>query len=303
MSEQAPGLKPPVSSLQPEPAAADILEVRGLIKEFHDFWGRPFVRAVAGLDLTLKPGEVFGLLGPNGSGKTTTIKMLLGLLKPTAGSIRLFGGSPEDAAVRRRTGYLPEENILFQHQRCRHELRLIGRFYGLAGPELEERTELLLRKVGIWPAREQYLREFSKGMGRRHGLARALIGDPELLILDEPTSGLDPIGVREVKDLILELKAQGKTVLLSSHLLADVEEVCDRIAIMYLGRAILHGTLDELLAAPEGAEIVVSDQPLEKVRQAQPELARLLGQNVRIAARKVRLEQVFVAAVRNSREV
>jgi len=271
-----------------------VISVSGVVKDFHDIWGRPTVRAVAGVDWKVNRGEVFGLLGPNGSGKTTSIKMILGLLKPTAGKIELLGGSPFDPAIRKRVGYLPEENILFRHQRSEEELGNFGRFYGLKGAELKRRVEELLKKVGIYPARSRYLREFSKGMGRRHGLARALIGNPELIILDEPTSGLDPIGVREVKDLILELKAQGKTVLLSSHLLSDVEEVCDRIGIMYLGRMVECGVVSELLKVPDKV-VVTFDTPDEaKVRAA---VGSAGGIGYEVERPKKRLEELFLGVV------
>jgi ABC-2 type transport system ATP-binding protein len=275
-----------------------IISVTKLIKDFHDIWGRPTVRAVAGTSWEVKRGEVFGLLGPNGSGKTTSIKILLGLLKPTSGEVKLFGGLPEDPFVRKRTGYLPEENIVFSHQTSEEELHNFGRFYGLKGEALSERVEALLKRVGIFPARSRYLREFSKGMGRRHGIARALIGNPELVILDEPTSGLDPIGVREMKDLIIDLKKEGKTVLLSSHLLSDVEEVCDRIGIMYLGRMVESGPISELLKDPGRVTVNFETADEAKVRKVVGD-----GGGIKFAVTrpKKRLEDLFLDVVGRSK--
>ncbi|MBN1809960.1 MAG: ABC transporter ATP-binding protein [Planctomycetes bacterium] len=270
------------------------ISVTGLVKDFHDVWGRPTVRGVAGCDWDVFRGEVFGLLGPNGSGKTTSIKMILGLLKPTQGEVKLLGGSPHDPAVRRNVGYLPEENIMFQHQRSEEELANFGRFYGLGGRELHARVEELLKKVGIFPARNRYLKEFSKGMGRRHGLARAMIGDPELLILDEPTSGLDPVGVREVKDLILELKAQGKSILLSSHLLSDVEEVCDRVGIMYMGRMVKSGPVGDLLEVPDRVEVVFRSGDADRVKNV---IGDGGGLEFSVSKPRKRLEELFLKVV------
>lgn len=275
-----------------------VIRTDALVKDFHDVWGRPTVRAAAGVSFDMRRGEVFGLLGPNGSGKTTTIKMILGLLTPTSGEVRLLGGAPSDPEVRRRTGYLPEENILFRHQRSEEELENFGRFYGLSGDELASLVEALLKRVGIYPARSRYLREFSKGMGRRHGLARALIGNPELVILDEPTSGLDPIGVREVKDLIIELKKEGKSVLLSSHLLSDVEEVCDRIGIMYQGRMVEAGPIDELLKVPD--RVVVSFETADEAL-VRGMLERAHGVEYALARPRRKLEELFLDVVNRSK--
>ncbi len=226
----------------------EVVRTAGLAKTYGDFWGRPRVTALEGLDLTIAKGEVFGLLGPNGSGKTTTIKLLLGLIRPSKGDAFVLGRDPGDLAVRARVGYLPEETYLWKFLTADETLAFVGRLFELPAAESARRAEVLLAQVGLGHARGRRVGEYSKGMARRLGLAQALINDPELVILDEPTSGLDPVGSAEVKDLIVSLKKAGKTVLLSSHLLADVEDVCDRIAILHRGRLAEQGRVDELLA-------------------------------------------------------
>ena len=213
-----------------------VVACQGLMKVFKDFWLRDRARAVDGVTFTIEPHEVFGLLGPNGSGKSTTIKMILGLLRPDAGRISVFGKLPSDVSIKRRIGYLPEESYLYQFLNARETLDYYGKLF-----ELDRRTRLrrideLLDMVGLAGAQFRPVREYSKGMQRRIGLAQALINDPEFLILDEPTTGLDPIGTRQVKDLIIELGRRGKTVLLSSHLLSDVEDCVNRMVILYGGK-------------------------------------------------------------------
>src|SRR5688572_16156349 len=222
-----------------------VVAVRGLIKVFKDFWGRPKARAVDSIDFEVRRGEVFGLLGPNGSGKSTTVKMLLGLLYPTRGRIEVFGHSPRHVATKSRIGYLPEESYLYRYLDSTETLDFFGNLFELSGAERRNRSEQLLEMVGLKQIRRRVVGEFSKGMQRRIGLAQALINDPDQVILDEPTAGLDPIGCREVKDLILALAARGKTVVLSSHLLADVEDVCDRVVIYYGGRIQAMGRSEE----------------------------------------------------------
>ena len=225
----------------------EVVQVRGLVKVFEDFWGRPKAKAVNDVDFEVRQGEVFGLLGPNGSGKSTTIKILLGLLNPTRGFIRIFDQSPRDVKTKERIGYLPEESYLYKYLNSEETLDFFGGLFALDPKEKVRREEQLLEMVGLKAVQLRTVGEFSKGMQRRIGLAQALINDPDLVILDEPTSGLDPVGCREIKDLILNLKARGKTVILSSHLLADVEDVCDRAVIYYGGKIQQYGTLDELL--------------------------------------------------------
>jgi ABC-2 type transport system ATP-binding protein len=213
------------------------VETQNLTKIYRDFWGRDKVRALTGLNMTINRGEVFGLLGPNGSGKSTTIKLLLGLIFPTRGSARVLGHPAGDTAVNEKIGFLPEESYLYRFLNGEEILRFYGKLFKIDRKTLNKRVPMLLDTVGLdAKSRKRKLREYSKGMARRIGLAQAMINDPDLILLDEPTTGLDPIGTREMKDLILSLKAQGKTVLLCSHLLADVQDVCDRITILFRGQ-------------------------------------------------------------------
>lgn len=232
-----------------------IVETRSLSKDYRDFWGRQKVRALKALDLEIHRGEVFGLLGPNGSGKTTTMKLLLGLLFPTAGEALVFGKQATDVTKNERIGYLPEESYLYRFLNAEETLDFYGRLFDMPARTRRERTAELIDLVRLTGARRRPLREYSKGMARRIGLAQALINDPDLILLDEPTSGLDPIGTREIKDLILKLRDQGKTVLLSSHLLADVQDICDRIAILHLGELKELGRVDSLLKIRDEVQI------------------------------------------------
>jgi ABC-2 type transport system ATP-binding protein len=236
-----------------------VVETRNLTKVYRDFWGRQKVRALKALDLEIVRGEVFGLLGPNGSGKTTTMKLLLGLLFPTAGEIFILGRPATDVKKNEKIGYLPEESYLYKFLNAEETLDFYGRLFNMSGVVRRQRIAQLISRVGLESAKKRQLREYSKGMARRIGLAQALINDPELVLLDEPTSGLDPIGTRNMKDLILDLKKQGKTVVMSSHLLADVQDVCDRIGILYQGELKELGRVDDLLKVSTETEIRVSN--------------------------------------------
>lgn len=262
------------SAKDPEGAASEptenVISVKGLTKVFKDFWGRPKAKAVNDVNFEVRRGEVFGLLGPNGSGKSTTIKMLLGLLYPTKGHIEVFGHSPRHVATKSRIGFLPEESYLYKYLDSAETLDFFGNLFNLNKLERKKRTEQLIDMVGLKNATSRQVGEFSKGMQRRIGLAQALINDPDLVILDEPTSGLDPIGCREIKDLIKALAKRGKTVILSSHLLSDVEDVCDRVVIYYGGRVQAFGTLKELLMTPDVTRIttpVLPRETMDKVLQ------------------------------------
>ena len=224
----------------------DVIELDGVKKTFRDFWLRPTVAAVDGLSLSVKRGEVFGLLGPNGSGKSTTIKMILGLLDPTAGKVSLFGKPPRSVDARRRLGYLPELSYLHPFLTAKETLMYYAGLCGLKRADAVERTRQLLDMVGLSDVAKRPVGGFSKGMARRVALASALIGKPELLILDEPTSGLDPVSTKEVKTLIRALSAGGMTILMTSPLLADAEDVCDRVMIVNHGRSVAEGRIGEL---------------------------------------------------------
>ena len=258
----------PQSATRNPQSAEPVVSVRGLTKVFRDFWNRPKARAVDDVDFEVRRGEVFVLLGPNGSGKSTTVKLLLGLLNPTKGHIQVFGHSPRHVQTKARIGYLPEESYLYRYLNSRETLDFFGNLFHISKDERNNRAEQLLEMVGLGKTQLRAVGEFSKGMQRRIGLAQALINDPDLVILDEPTAGLDPIGCREVKDLILALARRGKTVILSSHLLSDVEDVCDRVVIYYGGKIQAAGTLKELLSEPNTLRIttpVLSRATLERV--------------------------------------
>jgi ABC-2 type transport system ATP-binding protein len=284
-------------------AGLPVVSVRGLTKIFKDFWGRPKAKAVDNVDFEVRRGEVFGLLGPNGSGKSTTVKMLLGLLYPTRGHIEVFGHSPRHVPSKAHIGYLPEESYLYRFLNSRETLDFFGNLFDLPPNKRNERNEQLLEMVGLDKVRTRVVGEFSKGMQRRIGLAQALINDPDLVILDEPTAGLDPIGCREVKDLILALARRGKTVILSSHLLADVEDVCDRVVIYYGGRIHAQGQLRELLATPDAIRITMPPLGQESMRKVLDIIRHdVAADKVQIDNPTQNLESYFLEVVRKAKE-
>jgi ABC-2 type transport system ATP-binding protein len=227
--------------------AQNVVETRSLTKVYRDFWGRKKKTALNALDLTIQKGEIFGLLGPNGSGKTTTIKLLLGLLFPSSGDALVFDQPAAKVEKNERIGYLPEESYLYRFLNAEETLDFYGRLFNMPAERRRKRAEELIDIVGLKNDKKRILREYSKGMRQRIGLAQALINDPDLVILDEPTSGLDPLGTRWMKDLILDLKKNGKTILMCSHRLDDVQDVCDRIAILYNGDLQEQGTVSRLV--------------------------------------------------------
>src|SRR6478609_9641167 len=277
-----------------------VIEIRNLSKVYRDFWGRPKVKAVNALSLNIKRGEVFGLLGPNGSGKTTTLKLLLGLLFPTEGEVSILGKPASDVSKNERIGYLPEESYLYRFLNAEETLDFYGRLFNISAQERRRRTDALIERVGIQHARKRQLKEYSKGMTRRIGLAQALINNPELILLDEPTSGLDPIGTREMKDLILRLKAQGKTVLMSSHLLADVEDVCDRIAILHEGELKELGRVDSLLKVRDETQIRARGLSEAAQSEIRAVIERHHGSLLAMDNPTTTLEDLFLAIVRDS---
>jgi ABC-2 type transport system ATP-binding protein len=277
-----------------------IIETRNLTKVYRDFWGRAKVLALKALDLQIYRGEIFGLLGPNGSGKTTTIKLLLGLLFPTEGEALIFGEPTTDVAKNERIGYLPEESYLYKFLNAEETLHFYGRLFKMAPRERAKRVDRLIDLVGLSGAKHRQLREYSKGMQRRIGLAQALINDPELILLDEPTSGLDPIGTAEMKNLIRDLQKQGKTIVLSGHLLADMQDICDRIAILHRGELKEIGQVSELLTVQDITQIRVRDLPEPALRELREVVARHGGQLVSVDHPTTTLEELFLRIVSES---
>ena len=280
-----------------------VISAQSLTKVFKDFWGRPKARAVDGIDFDVKRGEVFGLLGPNGSGKSTTVKMLLGLLYPSSGRISVFDHSPRHVQTKSRIGYLPEESYLYRYLNSEETVDFFGSLFHIESKERRDRADQLIEMVGLENARHRHVGEFSKGMQRRIGLAQALINDPDLVILDEPTSGLDPIGCREIKDLILTLAERGKTVILSSHLLADVEDVCHRAMILYGGRVQAIGTMKELLSDQDATRITSPALSRETMNQVLKLIREdTQSQEVHVDNPTQNLENLFLNIVEQARK-
>ena len=281
-------------------AEETVIETRALSKTYRDFWGRPKVRALKALDLEIKRGEVFGLLGPNGSGKTTTIKLLLGLLFPTEGQALIFGKDATDVSKNERLGYLPEESYLYRFLNAEETLDFYGRLFDIPYDVLQERIDSLIKTVGLDRARKRQLKEYSKGMTRRIGLAQALINKPELILLDEPTSGLDPIGTREMKDMILRLKDEGTTVVMCSHLLADVQDVCDRIAILHQGELKELGRVDTLLTQADVTQIRAKRLPDNCIEEIKQVISRHNCDLLSVEHPTTTLEELFLSIVLDS---
>ena len=284
------------------PAGAAVIETQNLTKVYRDFWGRKKVDALKSLNLTVNRGEIFGLLGPNGSGKTTTIKLLLGLLFPTSGRALVLDKRADDVSKNERIGYLPEESYLYKFLNAEETLDFYGRLFDMPARVRRERTQQLIEQVGLQHAKKRVLKEYSKGMTRRIGLAQALINDPDLILLDEPTSGLDPIGTREMKDLILRLRDQGKTVLMCSHLLADVQDVCDRIAILHQGELKELGRVDDLLSVGNAFEIQTEGLSEDAKAQILGILQADGATLVKAGLPSTTLEDLFLRIVRESKE-
>ena len=279
-----------------------VIEAQNLTKIYRDFWGRQKVRALKALDLEVRKGEIFGLLGPNGSGKSTTIKLLLGLLFPTSGRALVLGKDATEVTKNERIGYLPEESYLYKYLTAEEILDFYGRLFDMPSDVRRQRINDLIEQVGLTWAKRRQLKEYSKGMTRRIGLAQALINNPDLVLLDEPTSGLDPIGTREMKDMIIDLKEQGKTVVICSHLLADVQDVCDRIAILYKGELTEQGRVDQLLQVGGETEIRATNLPAE----AQEEIRKIIEKHgsevISMENPRTTLEQLFLDIVREREE-
>ena len=280
------------SQAKAEPAVA----LTGVTKVFPVPFQRRSVVAVRDLNLEVAPGQIYGLLGPNGSGKSTTLKIILGLVTPTRGQAQIFGRDSDSVASRESVGFLPESPYFYKFLTGEETLRFYGKLCGLRGARLRKRVEEMLTLVGLTDARTRRLAGYSKGMLQRIGLAQALIQEPELLVLDEPTAGVDPAGAREMRDLILELKSRGITVLLSSHLLGQVQEICDRVGILANGVLVREGALSDLLGVENQTQFIVENAEPGLV-QAIDDLATRSG--ARVIERgppRTSLEQLFLEA-------
>ncbi|MDQ6939381.1 MAG: ABC transporter ATP-binding protein [Verrucomicrobiota bacterium] len=281
-----------------EPAVAVI----GVTKIFPLPFQRKSIVALRDLNLNVAPGQVYGLLGPNGSGKSTTLKIILGLVSPTKGQTKIFGRDSSHVSSREAVGFLPESPYFPKYLTAREMLNFYGKLSGLRSRDLKKRADELLELVGLTSARERRLGGYSKGMLQRIGLAQALVHEPKLLVLDEPTAGVDPAGTREIRDLILDLKRRGTTVLLSSHLLGHVQEVCDRIGILANGVLVREGGVDELLAIRNRTEVVLENATpdlLERISElTQKSGANLVGQR----NSQTTLEELFLEATGRARK-
>ena len=278
-------------------ASVPALELRGLVKDFAIGLRGLKLRAVDPLDLKVEAGQVYGLLGPNGSGKSTTIKVLLGLLEPTAGEARVFGVASTRVEARRDVGYLPEAPYFYRHLSGRELVRFYGRMCGLGGSELEGRLADVLTLVDMSTAADRRVGTYSKGMLQRIGLAQALVHDPRLLILDEPTAGVDPVGSAAIAALILNLKSRGKTVLITSHLLGQIEDICDRVAILDRGKLILEGAVPELVGQADRQALVVDALPAAELAELRSWLAARGRTLESVEMPRARLDRIFLDRV------
>jgi ABC-2 type transport system ATP-binding protein len=275
------------------------VQVKGLNKVFPIPFRRDKIVAVRNLDLRVEVGEVYGLLGPNGSGKSTTLKIILGLVSPTRGRTEIFGCDSRLVESRKAVGFLPENPYFYKYLTGEETLRFFGKLCGLRGSRLKKRIDELLALVGLTNARDRRLGTYSKGMLQRIGLAQALVNEPRLIVLDEPTAGVDPAGSRDIRDLIVDLKRQGTTVLLSSHLLAQAQEICDRVGILANGVLVREGRLDELIAIENQTELILENASARLL--AEIEALATKSQATLISRRKstTTLERLFIEATRN----
>jgi ABC-2 type transport system ATP-binding protein len=288
-----PRSNPPMAETPPA------VEIRDLVKDFKTSFRRVPLRAVDGVSIRIMPGEVYGLIGPNGSGKSTTMKALLGLVAPTAGQCAIFGKDSLKVDSRNDVGFLPENPYFYKHLSGAETLRFYGKLCGLGGRILKERVDELLALVDLTGARDRRLGGYSKGMLQRIGLAQALIQEPRLVILDEPTAGVDPVGSRQIRDLILKLRERGITVFLCSHLLEQVQEVCDHVGIIFQGKMIREGRLDDLIAIEDQTEIVLRDAPPELIARIASLVASTPGAAmVRSGKPRTTLERLFLREIR-----
>jgi ABC-2 type transport system ATP-binding protein len=279
-------------------AAVPAIELRGLVKDFSIGLRGVKLRAVDQLDLRIEAGQVFGLLGPNGSGKSTTIKIVLGLLAPTAGTAAVFGVPSGQLAARRDVGYLPESPYFYRHLTGRELVAFYARICGLADAMLAQRVTDVIALVGLSDSADRRVGTYSKGMLQRIGLAQALVHDPRLVILDEPTAGVDPVGAAAIAEIILQLKARGKTVLITSHLLGQIEDICDRVAILDRGQLLLEGAVRDLVGRADRQALVLEKLPEAELAELRAWLAARGRTIEAIEQPRERLDRIFLGRVK-----
>jgi len=281
------------------------VEIKDLVKTYRSSFKRETFKAADNVSLSIKPGEVYGLIGPNGSGKSTTMKALLGLVSPTSGTCKVFGCDSTKVDARSEIGFLPENPYFYKHQTSAETLKFYGKLCGMRGKSLNNKVDELLELTSLEHARNRRLGGYSKGMLQRVGLAQALIQEPQLLILDEPTAGVDPIGSREIRDLILRLKQEGVTIFLCSHLLEQVQEVCDRVGIIFEGKMVNEGTLDELTSIENQHEIII-ENPDAKLLESINEIIQQHSSNgaklISSQTPKSSLEKLFIDTAKSRKK-
>jgi len=271
------------------------VEISHLVKDFKTSFKRQPLRAVDDVSIRIMPGEVYGLIGPNGSGKSTTMKALLGLVAPTSGKCAIFGKDSMKVDSRNEVGFLPENPYFYKHLSGEETLKFYGKLCGIKGAKLRDRVKELLELVGLTEASHRRIGGYSKGMLQRIGLAQALVQEPRLVILDEPTAGVDPVGSREIRDLIFKLREQGITVFLCSHLLEQVQEVCDHVGIIFKGKMILEGKLDDLIAIEDQTELILKDASPELIAEIEALVGKHAGTElIRTGKPRTTLERLFL---------
>lgn len=283
---------------EPMAEVAPAVEILKLVKEFKTSFRRKPLRAVDDVSIRIMPGEVYGLIGPNGSGKSTTMKALLGLVAPSSGQCSIYGRDSLKVDSRDEVGFLPENPYFYKHLSGAETLKFYGKLCGLGGRALENRVSELLALVDLESARDRRLGGYSKGMLQRIGLAQALVQEPRLVILDEPTAGVDPLGSRQIRDLILKLRDRGITVFLCSHLLEQVQEVCDRVGIIFRGKLVREGKLEDLIAIEDQSEIILQDASPELLKQIEALVASAPGAKlVKTGKPRTTLERLFLREI------
>lgn len=274
--------------------ATPAISIQNVTKIYPIPFKRSTVTAVSDLTLSVEPGQVYGLLGPNGSGKSTAMKVVLGLVTPTSGKTEIFGQDSTNVESREAVGFLPENPYFYKYLTGEETLRFYGKLCGLSSAKIKERTGDLLKLVGLENAADRRLGGYSKGMLQRIGLAQAMIQEPRLLVLDEPTAGVDPAGSREIRDLILDFKNRGITVLLCSHLLEQVQEICDRIGILHRGALIREGKLDELISIQNQTEIILENASPELLAEIAATISKSSAKLVEQRKPQKTLERYFL---------